>query len=59
MMPNHWGTIVLAMHSWTDPVERVTKRADEFGMPVITPRIGDVVALDMLATFKERWWLIP
>jgi L-ascorbate metabolism protein UlaG (beta-lactamase superfamily) len=56
MMPIHWGTFVLAMHSWTDPVERVTKRAEELGMPVITPRIGAVVSLDALATFRERWW---
>ncbi|MFZ1617749.1 MAG: MBL fold metallo-hydrolase [Flavobacteriales bacterium] len=56
MMPIHWASFVLAMHTWTDPVERVTKRADELGMPIITPRIGDVVALDALATFHERWW---
>lgn len=56
MMPIHWGTFVLAMHSWTDPVERVTKRADELGMPVITPRIGDVITMDALAGFRERWW---
>ncbi len=56
MMPIHWGSFVLAMHSWTDPVDRVTKKADELGMPIITPRIGDVVALDALAAFHERWW---
>ena len=56
MMPIHWGSFVLAMHSWTDPVERVTKKADELGMPIITPRIGDVIALDALSEFHERWW---
>lgn len=56
MMPIHWGSFVLAMHSWTDPVERVTKKADELGMPIITPRIGDVIALDALGAFHERWW---
>ena len=56
MMPIHWASFVLAMHTWTDPVERVTKRADELGMPIITPRIGDVVAMDALAAFHERWW---
>ena len=57
MMPVHWGAFVLAMHSWTDPVERVTKKAVELGLPIITPRIGDVVALDALEDFHERWWL--
>jgi len=56
MMPIHWGAFVLAMHSWTDPVERVTKKADELGMRIITPRIGDVITMKGLATFHERWW---
>ncbi|MGV9012865.1 MAG: MBL fold metallo-hydrolase [Flavobacteriales bacterium] len=56
MMPIHWASFVLAMHTWTHPVERVTKRAEELGMPIITPRIGDVIALDALDVFHERWW---
>lgn len=56
MMPIHWGSFVLAMHSWTDPIERVTKKAKELGMPVVTPRIGDVVTLETLAAFNEQWW---
>ena len=56
MMPIHWGSFVLATHSWTDPVVRVTKKADELRMPIITPRIGDVVALDALGAFHDRWW---
>jgi hypothetical protein len=28
----------------------------ELGMPIITPRIGDVVTLDALSAFHERWW---
>ena len=56
MMPIHWASFVLSTHTWTDPVVRVTKRADELGIPIITPRIGDVVALDALGAFHERWW---
>jgi L-ascorbate metabolism protein UlaG (beta-lactamase superfamily) len=56
MMPIHWGSFALAMHTWTDPVDRVTKQADTLGMPIITPRIGAVVALDALGAFHERWW---
>lgn len=35
MMPIHWGSFVLAMHSWTDPVERVVLKAEELGMPIL------------------------
>jgi len=56
MMPIHWGSFVLAMHSWTDPVVRVTKRADELGMPIITPRIGEVIKLDALGQIQNAWW---
>lgn len=56
MMPIHWASFVLATHSWTDPVVRVTKSADQLHVPIITPRIGDVVALDALSAFHERWW---
>lgn len=56
MMPIHWASFALAMHTWTDPVERVTLAAEGLGIPIITPRIGDLVALDELATFHERWW---
>jgi len=33
IMPIHWGAFKLALHSWTDPVERVTKKASELGIP--------------------------
>ena len=56
MMPIHWGSFVLAMHSWTDPVVRVTKRAEELGMPIITPRIGEMIRLDALDQLQNAWW---
>ena len=36
MMPIHWGAFTLALHSWTDPVERVTAKAGELGVQVAT-----------------------
>ena len=56
MMPIHWGSFVLAMHSWTDPVVRVTKQANALGMPIITPRIGEVISVDSLTGPSEAWW---
>ncbi len=58
MMPIHWGSFVLALHSWTDPIERVTKKAEELNMPVATPKIGEPILLDSLNNFPdEQWWV--
>lgn len=57
MMPIHWGAFSLALHSWTDPIERVTKKAAELNMPLITPKIGQPVYLYMPALALEEWWV--
>lgn len=58
MMPIHWGAFKLALHSWTDPVERVTKKAKELGLATTTPRIGEQIILgDSVDYPQEEWWL--
>lgn len=57
LLPVHWGRFTLALHSWTDPIERVTKRAKELGMPVATPKIGEPVVLGQPLP-QTRWWEI-
>jgi L-ascorbate metabolism protein UlaG (beta-lactamase superfamily) len=56
MMPIHWGAFTLALHSWTDPVERVTAKADELGVKIATPIIGESVVLDGSVLPSEKWW---
>lgn len=41
MMPIHWGAFTLSLHDWTDPVERAIKAANNSGMPISTPKIGE------------------
>ena len=54
-VPIHWGLFNLALHGWTEPIERTMVAAREQGVRVLTPRPGEtfepneVVALD-------RWW---
>ncbi len=55
MMPIHWGSFKLALHSWTDPVERVTKKARELEIPMVTPQIGEFILLDDLNN-NTTWW---
>lgn len=55
MMPIHWGAFTLALHDWTDPVERVIKAADKLNIPISTPEIGKP------SNWKEEvvvfpWW---
>ena len=59
MMPIHWGAFTLALHDWTDPVERVTKKAVELKQKFFVPKIGASIWLDQKQTFKnEKWWEI-
>jgi L-ascorbate metabolism protein UlaG (beta-lactamase superfamily) len=55
MMPVHWGKFMLAMHEWNEPVKRIIKKADELGMAVVTPRIGEPLAIKS-GLKGEAWW---
>lgn len=56
MMPIHWASFVLSLHSWTDPVERVTAKAKELGVPVSTPKIGEPIILESTEKPTSEWW---
>lgn len=56
LMPIHWGSFTLALHSWTDPVERVTKKAAELGIALTTPRIGEAIILGQSPYPAMQWW---
>ncbi|RAJ12818.1 MBL fold metallo-hydrolase [Arenibacter echinorum] len=56
IMPIHWGAFKLAMHPWTEPVERVTNRAKELNLDVLTPRIGEPINLNRLEETTSHWW---
>ncbi len=58
LVPIHWGAFTLAFHDWTDPAERVTKKASELNVPVSTPKIGEPVIVGSSDYPKERWWAI-
>ncbi len=55
-MPIHWGAFVLALHTWKDPIERVTKKAREMGVPISTPKIGQPIILQQPQKPDGRWW---
>jgi len=57
MMPIHWAGFTLSLHSWTDPVERVVKKANELGMPITTPKIGESIIIGNYDYPMEEWWV--
>ena len=59
MMPIHWGAFKLALHSWTDPIVRVKRKAEELNMPLIAPKIGQVVLVGDSIVTLEKWWMKP
>ncbi|TBL71239.1 MBL fold metallo-hydrolase [Paenibacillus thalictri] len=56
MIPIHWGAFTLALHAWTDPVERALKAASQQNVRVITPQIGETVTLGMEDYPTAAWW---
>jgi len=56
MIPVHWGLFDLALHGWTEPIERVLAAAREASVNVITPRPGSSVDLAANPSGTPRWW---
>lgn len=56
LLPIHWAAFSLAFHSWTDPVERALKAAEEHQIQITTPKIGEAVLLDAAQYPAARWW---
>lgn len=56
MLPIHWGSFTLALHAWTDPIERVSAAAKELGIAITTPKIGEPILLGASALPNEPWW---
>ena len=55
LVPVHNGTFDLALHSWYEPMERVTKAAEEHEQKLLTPIVGEVIQLSDVKETK-RWW---
>ncbi|WP_298475331.1 MBL fold metallo-hydrolase [uncultured Maribacter sp.] len=55
IMPIHWGAFKLAMHPWTDPVERILSKTHELKINTIVPKIGESIFLDKNPN-NSLWW---
>jgi L-ascorbate metabolism protein UlaG (beta-lactamase superfamily) len=55
IIPIHWAKFSLSLHSWDEPVKRVTAEGSKKNLPVLTPMIGEEVPLKEDKVFG-RWW---
>lgn len=56
MIPIHWAAFTLAMHDWTDPIERVWAEAKQKGVEISTPKIGETVIIGADQYPRIPWW---
>ena len=54
-VPIHWGLFDLALHGWTEPIERTMVAAHEAGVRALTPRPGESFEPTEVEAL-ERWW---
>lgn len=55
MFPVHWGTFDLALHAWTEPMERLLAAAASDGVRLVSPQPGESVE-PAFANAASRWW---
>ncbi|WP_342719610.1 MBL fold metallo-hydrolase [Bacillus paramycoides] len=56
LLPIHWGAFTLALHEWSDPIERVTKEAKRLEVKITTPQIGESITLKSTDYPRYAWW---
>jgi len=55
LIPLHWCTFNLALHAWSEPVDRLLTEAQARDITLVVPRPGDRVNIDALPAV-EPWW---
>lgn len=53
--PIHWATFNLSLHTWYDPMERLTSQAESLGVTAATPIVGETTIYgEYIPT--DKWW---
>lgn len=55
LVPVHWATFNLALHSWSEPVDRIWSEAKANDVRLAVPRPGQRVSVDEPAEV-DGWW---
>jgi L-ascorbate metabolism protein UlaG (beta-lactamase superfamily) len=54
LVPIHWATFDLSLHSWYEPIERLIAASDKVNIRTITPKMGALV--DPAHHENIYWW---
>jgi L-ascorbate metabolism protein UlaG (beta-lactamase superfamily) len=55
LLPIHWAQFNLSLHPWREPIERLAKAADEMGIKLATPMIGQSFTIGGKVP-NSKWW---
>ena len=53
--PIHWGTFNLSLHSWFEPMQRLTEKADMLNVVTATPVVGETTIFEEYIP-NTKWW---
>ena len=56
LMPVHWGLFNLALHAWTQPIERMEQLADEQNVKLFAPEPGLPTDFHPATDLRSAWW---
>ena len=56
LIPVHWGAFVLSNHPWDEPPVKALEAAEQLGVNIATPMIGEAVSYDRIDQFTQHWW---
>lgn len=55
LVPIHWGSFNLALHSWDEPIRQLVAQSNQAHINYVTPYPGQRFNLDALPRV-DRWW---
>lgn len=55
LYPVHNGTFALGLHPWREPFDRITALAQQRGVAIVTPRMGERIDIKSPQA-SGRWW---
>lgn len=55
LLPIHWGTFDLGLHPWQEPAEQLAGGAEQAGVHLVTPRIGQPIEPSRVERI-DPWW---
>lgn len=56
LMPVHSSKFDLALHDWDEPLKEMSRVNQKTGLPLVTPKIGELVDLNDTNQVFTEWW---